>query len=95
MKENFYIFIDVDGVLWDWPYIKRLTHLGLREMGGLIENFNPKSIAALNYLIYKLSKVYNVDLVISSTRRDKMRKLLSLLHKEGRNIIKKLIKLPM
>ncbi|MFA5758274.1 MAG: HAD domain-containing protein [Clostridia bacterium] len=71
-----------------------LTHLGLREMGGFIENFNPKSISALNYLIYNLSKTYNVDLVISSARRDKMHKLLSLLHKEGLDYNKKIHKTP-
>ena len=63
--EKFYIFLDIDGVLYDWVFIKNEINQGRIKMGGLIRHFNPQSIYALNYLIDGLNKLYDVNLVIS------------------------------
>ena len=67
--KNFYIFLDIDGVLYDWDFIIKQTDAKKIKRGGLIETFKPESIEALNYLIEQLGKRYNVQLVISSTWR--------------------------
>lgn len=72
MKQNFYIFLDIDGVLNDWKYLKYYLDNHPEEKGGVITRFNPMSMFALNYLIEKLEKDYNVCLVIISTWRSNM-----------------------
>ena len=66
MKPNFYIFLDIDGVMFDWEYIKSCERS--REILKL-HIFNPKSVEALNYLMKEMGKQYNVNLVISSIWR--------------------------
>ena len=68
MKSNFYVFLDIDGVLWDWKFIKQSKI----KKGGKIVTFNPESIEAVNYLFDELSFKYNPKLVISSTWRMNM-----------------------
>ena len=77
--ENFYIFLDIDGVLYDWNY---LISNNIKNPG-IIKTFNPESIKALNYLIEKLSLNYNVALVISSTWRRDMGETVRTLIKNG------------
>ncbi|MBE7075018.1 MAG: hypothetical protein E7376_03475 [Clostridiales bacterium] len=76
---NFYIFLDIDGVMYDWTYIKSHTS----KQSKLITNFNPQSVFALNYLINNLSKIFNVVLVITSTWRKDMQKCKNILLKNG------------
>ena len=83
MKKNFYIFLDIDGVLYDWEYIKGLMREGKIKKGGKITAFKPESIDALNYLIEKKSKEYNVNLVISSTWRHYMDAIVEKLKAAG------------
>ena len=64
MKEKFYVFLDIDGVLYDWPFIN-----SQKRKGGAIKEFKPESMQALNYLIENLEKKYDVELVLSSTWR--------------------------
>ena len=71
MKE-FYIFLDIDGVLYDWDYIISEVNSGNMKKGGLITKFKKESIDALNYLIESLSKRYNVNVVITSSFRHNM-----------------------
>lgn len=80
MKEKFYIFLDIDGVLYDWKYIKSLSP---DHHGGIIQDFDPESIAALNYLIDVLKNNYEVELVISSSWRSNMRFTLEILISQG------------
>lgn len=83
MKETFYIFLDIDGVLYDWKYIKSLAP---EYHGGIIKKFDPESIEALNYLIEKLEKDYCVELVISSSWRINMKVTLETLVSNGADI---------
>lgn len=67
MKPKFFIFLDIDGVMYDWNY---LVGNNIKN-GGIIKTYNPESIKALNLLIERLSTCYTPVLVISSTcRRD-------------------------
>ena len=50
-ENSIVIFLDIDGVLWDWAFVKEQIACGKQKMGGSIKNFNPQSICALNYLI--------------------------------------------
>ena len=70
--KNFYLFLDIDGVLYDWDYIINETEKGRLKRGAFIKKFKPESMYALNYLIKELSKRYNFQLVISSTWRSNL-----------------------
>jgi hypothetical protein len=67
--KKFYIFLDIDGVMYDWDYIISEVKSGRMKRGESIRKFKPESIDALNLLIGELGKNYNVRLVISSTWR--------------------------
>lgn len=67
MREKFYVFLDIDGVMYDWEFLKSQ---GIKSFGR-IKTFNPESVSALNYLLETLNQSYETELVISSTwRRD-------------------------
>lgn len=79
MNPKFFIFLDIDGVMYDWKYL-----LGNNiKNNGIITTFNPASINALNSLIAHLSKNYTPILVISSTWRRDMMFTVSTLRKNG------------
>lgn len=80
-KSNFYLFLDIDGVMFDWDYIISEINTGRLKNGQSIKSFKPESVEALNYLITKISKNYNFKIVISSTWRYDMEKT--------RNVFKK------
>ena len=80
MKNKFYIFLDFDGVLYDWKYIMSKSRKENKKNSGLIKYFNPKCIDALNHLIEEQSKTYDVKLVISSTWR--------IMFKQAKNLLK-------
>lgn len=80
--KNFYIFLDIDGVMYDWDYIVAQTDAGNIKRGSL-NNFKPESIDALNFLIEQLEKTYNVQLVISSTWRADMPHCVNTLKQNG------------
>lgn len=79
---NYYIFLDIDGVLWDWNYIKTINQNGIHTKG-TIKHLSPKSVFALNYLIEQLEKKYNVKLVIISTWRYHMKNTVQTLKDNG------------
>ena len=79
MKEKFYIFLDIDGVLFDLKYIEKVGY----DKFDISRDFDPKSIFALNYLIAELRKNYDVELVISSSWRANMKKTLEALINNG------------
>ena len=92
--KNFYIFLDIDGVLYDWGYIIAETDAGRREKGGLIDKFKPESIYALNLLINELQKDYNVGLVISSSWRSNLPFTIQTLKDNGLIYNKKIERTP-
>ncbi|MBQ3494445.1 MAG: hypothetical protein IJA69_03430 [Clostridia bacterium] len=67
MKPDFYIFLDIDGVLYDHEFMKQ------SHQKGIIKRFDPKCIEAFNYLYARLTKNYNPKLVISSAWRANMK----------------------
>lgn len=72
MKEKFYVFLDIDGVLWDWSWRISEVKSGRVRGGGIITDFNPASVETLNNLIRNLSEKYDCKLVISSSWRVNM-----------------------
>lgn len=79
MKENFYIFLDIDGVMYDWEYMKKNN---IRSFGR-VKTFSPDSVEALNYLMQTLNNNYNTELVISSTWRRDMPDTVRTLRQNG------------
>lgn len=79
MKQNFYVFLDIDGVLWDWNYIKSNNIQNF----GTIKSFNPESVYALNFLMNKLKENFNPILVVSSTWRNDMFATIKVLKENG------------
>ena len=84
-KEQYYIFLDVDGTLWDntWasqfygpftPYINPETFIG---------PLKSESVQALNFLISSIEKHHNVSLIITSKRRQNMPRCIEFLHNQG------------
>lgn len=67
--KKFFIFLDIDGVMYDWDYIKSEVDGGNSEARSL-KKFKPESIDALNLLMDTLRQTHKVQLVISSTWRD-------------------------
>lgn len=41
-KTKFFIILDIDGVLFDWKYLKQEMDSNNLKKGGLINNFSPK-----------------------------------------------------
>ena len=67
--KKFFIFLDIDGVMYDWDYIKAEVDGGNLNARGL-KQFKPESIEALNLLMDTMRETHKVQLVISSTWRD-------------------------
>ena len=72
-KSDYFVFLDIDGTLWDWEY--RLKHKG--------KLLRPESMNALNYLLDKLSESYNVKIVMTSKRRQYFKETCKLLYDSG------------
>lgn len=67
-KEDFYVFLDFDGVLYDLKYLSDTTS-SFKELfleNKKVFNYAKDSIDALNKLFARLSTKYNPHLVISS-----------------------------
>ena len=85
-KRRFFIFLDIDGVMYDLKFIKeRIKNKDIKN-GGLLSTFKPESVMALNYLTKTLSNHYDVTLVISSTWRFAFKRILKMLIKNGVNL---------
>lgn len=82
-KENFYVFLDFDGVLYDIEYLI----MNKIKKGEKLFRYAPDSIETLNKLFDKLSTKYNPNLVISSFWRMKFPMTVRLLKEHGFNII--------
>lgn len=82
MKPNFYIFLDIDGVMYDWDIIVKNN---IRCIG-IIDRFDQTSIDALNYLTKQLAIDYIPVIVISSTWRHDMFRTIKTLKSNGVNL---------
>ncbi|MBQ8424746.1 MAG: hypothetical protein IJX17_01840 [Clostridia bacterium] len=71
-KENFYVFLDIDGVLWDWVWRLDQIDKGKIKNKSFISEFKPKSVSALDNLLERLNEKYDTKLVISSTWRSNL-----------------------
>ncbi|MBQ7917897.1 MAG: hypothetical protein IJ310_03685 [Clostridia bacterium] len=67
--KKFFIFLDIDGVMYDWDFIKAEVDGGNTSAREL-KQFKPESIEALNLLMDTMRETHKVQLVISSTMRD-------------------------
>lgn len=66
-KEQYFVFLDIDGTLWDMDYNSdRYSNVHYVEWPKL----KPGSIKALKTLLYSLEQEYDTVLVISSKRRE-------------------------
>lgn len=74
-KPKFYIFLDIDGTLWDY--------YTLSTSSSYFYDPNPKAMYALHTLINSLRQKFEPDLVISSTRRIRWEKCKDYLYKEA------------
>ena len=92
--EKFYVFLDIDGVLWDWKYQKEFLKQNPNLRGQFVNKLDPKCIDALNFLLKELSKKYNVQLVLSSTWRLEFEKAISSLLNQGLLFNKKILATP-
>ncbi len=82
-RDNFYLFLDFDGVLWDWKWrINEIKH-GRIKKGSMVNEFNPESIEALNFLLDYIGKSYECNLVISSSWRTLFQHAKKTLIKNG------------
>ena len=84
MRDNFYIFLDIDGVMFDWKY--RLS--SGKKLGGVIKDFNPESVKSLNFLCDTLSKQFNTSVVITSTWKQHWDSLLEVFDANGVDVSK-------
>ena len=79
MKEKFLVFLDIDGVLYDMEFCKH----GRNKKGGIIKEFKPESMEALNLLLDRLEIDHDVKLVISSTWRLNLERTEKVLKANG------------
>ena len=82
-KENFYVFLDFDGVLYDIEYLI-MNKIKNNEK---LFRYAPDSIEALNKLFSNLSTKFNPHLVISSFWRMKFPMTVRLLKDQGFDIV--------
>ena len=81
--KNFYVFLDIDGVMYDWDYITEEINAGRVKRGGIVKKLKPESVNALNYLVSNLEKRYNTQIVISSTWRNNLERAAEILKANG------------
>ena len=92
--KNFYIFLDIDGVMYDWDYIIAEIDAGRMKKGEFIRKFKPESVESLNLLIEEFEKYYNVCLVISSTWRANLPFTIETLKNNGLKYNKQIERTP-
>lgn len=80
MKPKFYVFLDIDGTMWDMKDLKNRNRY-------LIE-MNPESGKALTILMDSLNAQYDADLVITSRRRIDWQDCLNFFYSAGYDIDK-------
>jgi len=70
IKKPYYVFLDIDGTLWDASYRARIYG----PFANVVQDpsLNPESIKAINLLLRSLEEKFNTKLVITSSRRENM-----------------------
>lgn len=81
MREQYFIFLDIDGTLVDFEYGQRVR--GPFFSFGENTVLNPESIEALNLLIQSLEQTYDSRLVLTSGRRENLRACVRNLFENG------------
>lgn len=81
MREQYFIFLDIDGTLVDFEYGQRVR--GPFFSFGENTVLNPESIEALNLLIQSLEQTYDTRLVLTSGRRENLRACVRNLFENG------------
>lgn len=81
MREQYFIFLDIDGTLVDFEYGQRVR--GPFFSFGENTVLNPESIEALNLLIQSLEQTYDTRLVLTSGRRENLRACVRNLYDNG------------
>ena len=92
--KKFFIFLDIDGVMYDWDYIIAEVDSGRMKKGEFIRSFKPESVESLNLLIEELEKYYNVRLIISSTWRANLSFTIETLKNNGLKYNKEIERTP-
>lgn len=93
-KQNYYVFLDIDGTLWcsynmaelqvDDETKKLLALDSDDPLAGYEEiKLNNESVEAVNTLLESLKAKYNVELVITSRRRSNLQKCIDYLQVNG------------
>lgn len=91
-KENYYVFLDIDGTLWDAKFAYGIY--------GDIFNYisyptlKKDSINAVNLLLRSLEEKFNTKLVITSRKREYMSECIDYLQKNGLKYDKPIFCLP-
>lgn len=93
-RNDFYLFLDFDGVLWDWKWRLNEIKQGRIKKGGIISEFAPQSVEALNSLLDYLCQNYDCNLVISSSWRAFFEHAKKTLIKNGVNLPKRIDRTP-
>lgn len=80
MQEKFYVFLDIDGTLWDYK--------NLAKRGKVVVGLNPESVQAVYALMDSLEQKYEAELVITSRRRVDWWSCLKFLKEQGFDIFR-------
>lgn len=91
-KENYYVFLDIDGTLWDAKYAYNIYGNGFNYI--IDPRLKKDSIEAVNLLLRSLEGKFNTQLVITSKRREYMNECIKYLQKYGLEYEKPMICLP-
>lgn len=84
--ENFYVFLDIDGVLNTASWFKKVNKLGLESLG-YSKHFSPQNVQELQYFLDQLKELkLEPNIVISSTHRiNGLQRIADDLNKNGLN----------
>lgn len=91
-KENYYVFLDIDGTLWDAKFAYNVYGAGFNYI--VDPRLKKDSIEAVNLLLRSLEEKFDTQLVITSKRREYMNECVSYLQKYGLKYDKPILCLP-
>lgn len=69
-KQPYYVFMDIDGTLWDMEHATRVHGPFVPEIQ--IPRLKPESVAAINVMLENLEEKFDTKLVITSGHRSDM-----------------------
>lgn len=80
-KLNYYVFLDIDGTLWDAEYAFRVHGFAFNTHP--TPRLKPESVNALNLLLRSLEASFDTKLIITSKRRHNLNKCVDYLKDNG------------